>query len=178
MDIEKELSQNQTILLIMSSEKYNSLIVDIVKQLPGKSICYITLNKTYDSLRELFKKKGIKVDNIFFIDAISKTIKKTSDQTDSCYFVDSPSALTEISLVISKFLKHNFEYLIFDSLTNLMVYSKKAPVAVFVSSIVNKIKETKTNAAFYALKMEQHQELIQETSIFVDKVVDLSKITK
>ena len=39
----------------------------------------------------------------------------------------------------------------------------------------DKIKATKINAVFYALKMDQHQELIQETSMFVDKVIDLSE---
>jgi len=175
MDPVKELSSNQTILLIMEGVEYNNVLVDMAKKLSGKSICYVTLNKTYDSLSELFKKKNVNVDNIVFVDAISKTIKKTPDQSKNCYFCSSPGALTELSLIISKMIKHNFEYLVFDSLTNLLVYSKKSPIAMFVSSLVNKIKESKTKAVFYALKMDQHQEMIQETSMFVDKVVDIGK---
>jgi hypothetical protein len=126
-------------------------------------------------LKELFVKKKVNVDNIIFIDAISKTIKKMPDNTKDCYFCSSPGALTELSLIITKMLKQNFEYIIFDSLTNLMVYTKKAPVAMFVSSLVNKIKTSKTKAVFYALSMKEQAELIQETSMFVDKVVEMGK---
>lgn len=175
MDIKKELSENQTILLIMPSTDYNKDIVDVVKKLSSKNIAYITLNKTKDSLVELFKKNKVKVENIVFVDAISKTIKSVPDQSEGVYYVSSPGALTELSLVISKFIRHNFEYLIFDSLTNLLVYENKAPVAKFVSSLVNKIKESKTQAIFYALSVKEQEALIKESGMFVDKVIDLDK---
>jgi len=175
MDIKKELSENQTILLIMDSAEYNSEIISIVKKLDGKNIAYVTLNKTKDSLVELFKKNKIKTGNIVFIDAISKTIKSVPEQSDGVYYVSSPGALTELSLVISKFVRHNFDYLIFDSLTNLLVYESKAPVGKFVSSLVNKIKESKTKAIFYALSVKEQESLIKESGMFVDKVIDLDK---
>ena len=135
----------------------------------------MTLNKTHSSLKELFKKKNVTLENTVFIDAISKTIKSAPSQTEGCYFVKSPAALAELSLTMSKFLKHEFEYIIFDSLTNLLVYSKKAPVAMFLSNIINKIKESKTKAIFYALSMKEQEGLIQECSMFVDNVIDLGK---
>ena len=118
MNIKKELLSNKTVLLIMPGVDYNKIIVDIIKQISGKNVCYVTLNKTFSSLQELFKKNKINTDNIVFIDAISKTIKNVPNQTKACYFCSSPGALTELSVTISKFLRHNFEYLIFDSLTN------------------------------------------------------------
>ena len=175
INIKKELSANQTMLLIMPSQDYNDDIVKIVKELDGKSICYVTLNKTSDSLKELFNKRKINTANMTFIDAISKTIKAVPDQGDQVYYVSSPGALTELSLVISKFIRHNFDYLIFDSLTNLLVYESKAPVAKFLSSIVNKVKESKTKALFYALAVKEQDTLIKESSMFVDKVIDLEK---
>lgn len=175
MDIKKELSTNQTILLIMSSTDYNDEIVGVVKKLSGKNIAYVTLNKTHDSLLELFKKNKIKTENIVFVDAISKTIKKVPDQSEGVYYVTSPGSLTELSLVISKFIRHGFDYLIFDSLTNLLVYESKAPVGKFVSSLVNKIKESKTKAIFYALSVREQEALIKESGMFVDKVIDLDK---
>ena len=175
MKIKKELLSNQTILLVIPSLKYNDLIINTVKSLSKKSVCYVTLNKTYDSLKEVFQKSKVNVDNIVFIDAISKTFKKTPDQTDHCYFVSSPSALTELSLNISKILTHNFDYLIFDSLTNLLIYQSKAPVAMFVSNLVNKIKASNTKAIFYALSIKEQEALIKESSMFVDKVMDLSE---
>jgi hypothetical protein len=174
MDIKKELSSNQTILIIMPSEKYNDELTKIAKKLSSESVCYVTLNKTYDSLQELFKKKKINMENMFFIDAITKTIKKSPDQTEKCFYCSSPGALTEISLAISKFLKHNFNYLIFDSLTNLSIYQKKAPVSKFVSNLTNKIKQTKTQSVFYALSVKEEDTLIKESGMFVDKIINLN----
>lgn len=173
MDIKKELSSSQTILLIMSSTDYNRQIINILKKLNGKNIAYVTLNKTYDSLIEMFKKNKIKTENIVFVDAISKTIKSTPEQSEGVYYVSSPGALTELSLAISKFIRHDFDYLIFDSLTNLLVYESKAPVGKFVSSLVNKIKESKTRAIFYALSVKEQEALIKESGMFVDKVIEL-----
>ena len=97
------------------------------------------------------------------------------DQSEGVYYVSSPGALTEISLVIAKFIRHGFDYIIFDSLTNMLVYENKAPVAKFVSVLVNKIKESKTKAIFYALSLKEQDALIRESGMFVDKVIDLDK---
>ena len=176
MDIKKELSSNQTVLMIMRSSGYNNDILETMKQLSGKNVCYVTLNKTCDSLKELFEKNKVDIKNVVFIDTISRTIKKAPDQTEHSYFCSSPGALTEISLIISKFLMHNFEYLIFDSLTNLLIYQKKAPVAKFVSNLVNKIKAGKTKAIFYALSVKEQNELIKETGMFVDNVIGMNEV--
>ena len=120
--------------------------------------------------------KSNKIIGIFVIDAISKTLKKTPDQDKQTYYVSSPGALTELSLVITKFLKHNFDYLVFDSLTSLSIYTKKSPVANFLSSLINKIKETTTRAVFYAITTGKDDELIKQAEMFVDKVIELRKI--
>ena len=174
VDIVKELSDNQTVLLLVPSTDYNNVTLDTVKKLSNESVGYVTLNKTFDSLKETFSKKGVNLKNIVFVDAITRTFKEAKD-TDCCYFVNSPGALTELSLAISKFLKHNFKYVIFDSITNLLIYSKKAPVAMFLSSIVNKIKASKTKAVFYALSIKEQESLIQQSGMFVDKTIDLGK---
>ena len=173
MDIKKELELNKTLLLIMPSVNYNEVIVDTLKELSGKSACYVTLNKTFSSLKELFNKKDIDTKNVVFIDTISKTIKDVPDQTKGCYFCSSPGALSEISVKISKLLNHNFEYLIFDSLTNLLIYQQDDPVAQFLSNLANKIRDTNTKAIFYVLSVKAQDELIKETEMFVDKVIEI-----
>lgn len=171
-NISKEFSQHQTILLIMPGVDYNKDVIKTMKSLKG-NIGYVTLNKTFDSLKESFKKAKIKTENILFIDAISKTIKSVPNQTEGCYFVSSPGSLTEISIAIDRIIRHNFDYLVFDSLTNLLVYEQKAPVAKFVSSLVNKIKGSKTKAVFFALDVKEQAALIEESGMFVDKTIVL-----
>jgi len=171
IDIEKELAKNKIILLLIPSTEYNSLVLDNVKKLSKKSVCYITLNKTFDSLKELFTKSKVKMENVVFIDAISKTIKSVPDQGKGVYYIESPNSFTDISLQINSFLRHNYDYIVFDSLTNLLIYQKKDPVAKFLSTIINKIRDSKTSAIFYCLDVKEHEELVEEVSMFVDKVI-------
>ena len=115
MNILKELEESQTVLLLMPGTEYNKIALDVAKQVSGRSVGYITLNKTFTAMKENFEKKEIDISNFVFVDAITKTIKEVQD-TDQCYYVSSPAAFTELSIKISKLLKHGFEYIIFDSI--------------------------------------------------------------
>jgi len=170
----KELEENNIILLLVEGIDYSSIVVDMAKQLSKKNVCYITLNKSFPALKETFEKK-IDTSRMVFIDAISRTISDKPPQANNVYYLSSPRALTELSMAITKSLRHDFDYIILDSLTNLLIYESKAPVAKFVTNLVTEIKASKTKAIFYALKIDQHQELIQECSMSVDNVIDLTK---
>lgn len=175
MELAKELKENQVVLLLVEGLEYNDLSLKVAKELFGKKICYVTLNKTCPSIIENFSKMNIKTKGVMFVDAISKTITGKPKAVDSCMYLSSPGALTELSIAITEFIREGYDYIIFDSLTNLLIYQGKGPVAKFVANIITKVKASKTRAVFYALKVDQHQELIQEASMFVDKVVDTSK---
>ena len=175
MDIKKEFASNQTVLFVMSSGGYNTEMIDVVKQLSG-NVCYVTANKTFDALKEDFAKKKVNLDNVVFIDAISKTMKKVPDQGEGVYYVSSPGALTELSLVIKKFLKHEFDYLVFDAMTNLSIYQDKNMCAKFLTDIIDKIKKTKTKAVFYAIDTEEQRWVIDHTGPMMDKVVGVNVV--
>jgi KaiC/GvpD/RAD55 family RecA-like ATPase len=175
LNLKKKLEEFQTALYLVPSEDYTKIILKSAKELSSNSIAYVTLNKTSDSLTELFKKKKINTKKILFIDAISHTFKKTANSENSVY-CSSPGSLTEISIAINKILKKKFDYLIFDSISSLLIYEKKSPVSKFISSLVNKIKNSKTKAAFFALSSKDKSDIIKECSMFVDVVIDLEKI--
>ena len=56
VNLKDAFSSNQTSLLIMSSVEYNDVLVDVVRQLSG-NICYVTTNKTFDSLKKIIGRK-------------------------------------------------------------------------------------------------------------------------
>lgn len=172
MNIKTELSKNQNVLLVMTNSEYNSSIIDVVKSISGKNVCYVTINKTFDSLMEIFNKKKVNIKNVVFVDAISKSIKDVPDQSDQVYYISSPGALTELSLVISKFLKHEFDYIIFDSVTNLSIYNKPQLCTNFLSNLLNKIKNVKTKSVFYAIDSSGNNVLVDNISTIFDKVIN------
>jgi len=123
LDIKKEGENNPNTLLLVPGIKYDNIIVNVVKQLNDKKTCYITLNKTYDALLELLKTKNINTEKFVFIDGITKNVRNISD-TNNCHFIDPPSNLSDLSRNIYELLRNRFDYIIFDSLSNLFTYQK------------------------------------------------------
>lgn len=171
MVIKKESLPDKKILLVVSTGDYYYDILDTVKRLQGKSICYVTLNKTRKALQEDFKKNGIDTANIMIVDAISKTVEPSLAAEEHCFFVSSPGALTELSIAIRKFLNYDFEYIIFDSLNNLLIYREVPIVKRWLSSIVSSIKGSKSKAIFYTVNSEEQQDFIKEVGSLVDEVI-------
>ena len=124
-------------------------------------------------MKEHFKKKGVNLNNITWIDAISKTLKNIPSQTEGCYNVSSPGALTELSLTISKFIKHKFDYIVIDSVNNLLIYRDKTVVIKFLVDLVSKLEGNNTNLILHALAVKEQEGLIREISTFVDKVIKI-----
>jgi hypothetical protein len=169
MDLKKELPKNKTLLLISPKSDYTKNIIDLLKDIPSSSICYITLNKTFDSLIELFKKNKINTENIVFVDAISSKIKFVPEQSSRVYYVP----FTKIPWAMTKFLRHKFEYIIFDCLTDLLVYQRKKTVLKFVTYSIKEAKKSKTKFIFFAVSGEKGNKLISEIAKLMDKNIYL-----
>jgi len=172
INITEEIVEYQSTLINIPHGKYNDIVSLIPKQLSGKRICYITLNKTYESLIEIFENENVDMNSIVFIDAITKSVNKV-ENTNNCYFISSPQALTELSIAIDAFLTLNFDYIILDSITTLLIYQKaEEPVIRFLTNIVNKIKKYNCKGIFYILDIKEHSLLIEESSMLMDKIID------
>ena len=167
------LFEESSTLLIIPPAQYNDVIATVPKRLQGKSVCYVTLNKTYNALVEVFEREQVDLSSFVFIDAITKSIGKVENK-ETCYFVSSPQALTELSIVMAEFLEYAFDYVIVDSLTTLLIYQKsEEPVLKFLSNMLNKIKKSGAKSIFYVVNVDDHKQLIQQASMILDEVVDL-----
>ncbi len=117
MNLARDIKPYRTVLVILPIKDYNMAVIKISREFRQKNVCFITLNKTYDSLSESFAKNKVATKNFTFIDAITNTFKKTTPKKGNCYFVSSPAALTEMSILLTKVLSEKFDVVIFDSLT-------------------------------------------------------------
>ena len=176
MNLIYDLSQYRSTLLLIPSTEYNDIITLVSKQLSNdKKICYVTLNKTHNSLKNLFRNAGdINLENIIFIDAITCSISKIADEGD-CYFVSSPQALTELSITINECLQKKIDYVIFDSLTTVLIYHRgvEEPVMRFITNITNLLEKYDCKGIFYALNVVEHKLFLNESSMVVDKIIQL-----
>lgn len=177
IDLKSLLLSTDSVLVKIPSSLYNQSTSFIPSVLSDQTLCYITLNKTYNSLKTRFKKEEIPSDKIVYIDAITKSMEPV-ENTQDCYFVSSPQALTELSIVASEFLAQNIDFIILDSLTTLLIYQKKVdPVVKFVTKMVNTSKKENSHMIFFVLDTPEHQLLIEESSMVMDAVYTFSEDT-
>ncbi|MFH0861713.1 MAG: ATPase domain-containing protein [Candidatus Altiarchaeota archaeon] len=150
-----------------------TVLKDLTK-VPDK-ICYISLNRPYTSLVKTFKKGGLDTERIYFIDAITRTAQ-IPQECKECEFVSSPGALTELSVTISKVMDGGqYKYIVFDSLSTLLVYESDTTIAKFVHFLMAKVRVAGCNALFTCLKQDAESVLIKDINMFADKVIHLDK---
>ena len=173
------LKETQIIVLVIKDSEYLNNMLNLTKDISqvSKRICYVTLNRPYMSIVELFLKSNIDLSKFYFVDAITKTAEMVETK-DNCEFVSSPGALTELSLTISNILeKEKFDYLIFDSLSTLLVYESDTVITKFIHFLIAKIRVIGCNAFFTCLKQDNSSLLIRDINMFADKIIDVEKLS-
>jgi len=172
VDIQKELKENPILLSVFSSEYYSKLMINLLQNLENGKICYVTLNRPTDSLIRRFELNKISTKNIFFIDAITRSISGDKE-FDKGILVSSPSALTELSIAISEVQKtKKFDMLIFDSLSTLKIYSNENTAIRFTSDLINKLRSKKDKGIFTCLEGDVKTNLIEQSSVYVDEILN------
>jgi archaellum biogenesis ATPase FlaH len=176
MNIKKEIEENQIIVVIIPNELYLKKLIFLIKLLiENGEILYVNINKPYSSLIEVFRKKGIPVDRFFFIDTVTKTVVEP-EPVENVEFVSSPSALTELSIAISKMLRNKkFYCVLFDSLSTLLVYEGSLTVIKFTHSLMSKFRALNSKGVFTVLKGDIKTELIKDLNMFADRIIDLNE---
>src|SRR3989344_8657634 len=66
---------------------------------------YITINKPFDILQKAFLKSEINMENLYFVDAITKHINEKTENKENCSFINSPSNLTTLAITIMQAAK-------------------------------------------------------------------------
>lgn len=168
---------SQIMVLVMPEERYVERLVGVVKDILslGESVCYVSLNRPYTSLLSVFESEGIDASKIHFIDAITRTAK-IPEECSECDFVSSPGALTELSVSVSNAIEGGeYKFIIFDSLSTLLVYESDTTIAKFVHFLMAKVRVAGCSALFTCLKQDYDSVLIKDINMFADKVIDYDK---
>ena len=164
-------------LVIIPVEQYFKKNISLISNFSkkGYEIIYVTSNKPFKILNEVFKKK--KIENVFVIDMITKTAVNAPKKEKNVLFTNSPISLTEVSISINQLLnklKNKKRMLFFDSLTALRIYNDESRVEKFTHFLTNKLRFAEVKAIFISVEEETDKLLIQRLSLLVDNVVKLN----
>ena len=167
----KEIQKNNILMLSVSSKDYRSATSDLIDFSKNfKKTCYVTLNDSSDSI---ISKLGKDSKRVCFIDCVTSTVKKPADR-EGVIYVSSPRALTEISIALKKAIDgFKMDFVIFDSISALLVYEKSLSAMKFVHNMVLMLRQGNISTVFIILKEDVSEELMKDLSMFVDKVVEV-----
>lgn len=169
------IEENRVVVLIIPDEQYTQKLLGITREVVevSNSALYVSLNRPYQTLAESFSAAGIDASKLSYVDAVTQTASKAEDSGDNVKYVSSPGALTELSLTIAKILdtkKHDF--LLFDSLSTLLVYENEMVVTRFIHSLMSKLRVLNCKGVFTCLKRDVDSVVIKDLNMFADMILD------
>src|SRR3989338_5473633 len=143
---------------------YNEQLKRVIKTATryAEKVCYVTINKTSQGVKEILKEAEIPFEQKFyFIDGISKTILAPKREK-GVIFIAQPFNLKEFDRAIKKaVLKEGTDQIIFDSLSNLTVYNREEEIISYLIGLIAWLTEKKVTIIFVCLSGDQENKIIK-----------------
>lgn len=174
IDIEK----NEIVLFIVPEVELAQINIDLVKGVSKKDyyVIYVNANKPYTTMCNIFRKEGINLDKIFFIDLVTNMSGMEVQRAGNCVFCP-PRALTNLSItikgVVENLPKEANKILFLDSLSTLLIYNESVTVTRFAHALITKLREWKVKGMILTLEQEADKKLIGQITSFSDKRIVL-----
>jgi len=171
--LENVLKKRAIILLSFLSKEYRTGMTNLIAFATHtfNKTCYVTLNDPYESIASRLDDE--QKSRLFFIDCMTATIK-TPETKENVVFVSSPHALTEMSIALKKVMeKGKIDFVIFDSISALLIYEQPLSVLKFVHSLILTSREADLGTSFVILKKDVSEQLMKDLAMFVDKIVEV-----
>jgi archaellum biogenesis ATPase FlaH len=176
----RKLKPKSVVLFIIDAKKYHKLhpkVLHTVMEEKSFAGIYITVNKPYKTLISYLEENGIKTDNIFFIDAISKAVTDDIKMTKDCLYIPSPSRLTDLAIALSQALeamKHKGKKFIFlDSLSTLLIYNQFDVIAKFVHFIISRLRLFSLVGIMISIEKQIDEKMINILIEMCDETVEV-----
>lgn len=166
------LSGNWIVIVETSAEnalKVNQATVKLLNK-KGLSGIIISATRPCNNVKENYKKVGIDTNKIFMVCAVCKAQGVAYKDTNKIIHVQNASALTEISIALSK-LKNKGGFLLLDSVSSLLIYNNPKNLARFIHSVITKLRLNKTNGVLLFTKEDTNKEIRAEIMQLSDKVI-------
>ena len=163
-------------LIAVGARDYNDSIVELLKLLVTKmkwNGLYVSLNKQYKDILNMLQKERINQSRILFIDSISISPPKEAN-IENCVYNKSPQSLTSLSLTIAAAVTNaDFDFIIFDSISTLLVYNNQKTVERFTQYIISKFKAFKLTGILLMVEEQDSEKLLPILQQFCTKYIEL-----
>ena len=136
---------------------------------------YVTMNRPYTAMAELFKKRKLDLENVFFIDAVTPMHTSSIFRSGNAVFIGSPRNLTSMSIVLSSTMKNDGKrkILFLDSLSAMMIYNGAETGTKFMNHLISLMRMAKISSVIISLEKETDEKVLEQLSRMCDKVVEM-----
>jgi KaiC/GvpD/RAD55 family RecA-like ATPase len=144
----------------------------------GYKCIYITLGKTSAELDKMYGKLDVQVENIFYIDAISKMYGESKSDTKKCRFTSGPLDVEAITASVRDYLAvlgAGKKCVFLDSVTTVLLYNSLPRTLRFSQFLTQSLKKTEVTGIMVSIaKGKSTTQLIKELSKLCDEVINIS----
>lgn len=163
-------------MFVPEKKDYFKKIVGLVKKSKSK-VCYVSLNKSCRSLLDSFAKNKIARDKVAVIDCISARLEEPAPEK-GCFFASAPYEFRTVGEAISTAVKKGYTFVVFDSLSNLLIYGHFVPFGVdilitFIRRFLPDLKAKGGDGIFICNRKDRANLLIQESLPIFDDVKEV-----
>lgn len=172
--LKDDIGDKQIILIVMSKSDYLIKSSEVVKCVAenNSKICYVALNKPYNSIINSMTQNNIDSNKFYFIDVLTATVS-TPPEVDNCTFVESPNAITDLSISFAQAMDEKLcVNSIFDAISSMIIHESEATVVKLTQNLMTRIRVNNKKSVFITLK-EDSETLIKDLTLFVDAVIEL-----
>ncbi len=168
---------NKIGILVIPPELYvkisSEIPVEIIKDWNMQGV-YVSANKPYSTVKDYLLEFGV-LEKLVFVDCASK-LAGDNPSGAGLVLIDNPADLTGLTININKNIKQfgDKKFLIFDSLTTLLIYTKLKQLTQFAHSLGLSLKASKVTTLFLAVDQEATKEMLRFLSTIADNFVHLT----
>ncbi|MFH1835484.1 MAG: tetratricopeptide repeat protein [Methanobacteriota archaeon] len=149
-------------------------ILEILVKERGEGGVYVSVSKPYKHTQKLMEDKGIQIENLRFIDCITRASGNIADKSDNVVYVESPASLEEISMYSEKLIKDittDKKFLIIDSVSSLLIYNDERAIEELIHFLVNQIRSDEVGGVILSADEASTQKIIRRLIPTCDKEI-------
>ncbi len=173
----EEIKKGSDVILIRATpSSYFDSFERLIRFLTAMGkVVYVSLNKPCGSLKKHLKRVGADVDNLVFIDVVTKQFSSNVAGDNSCIYVESPNPI-QLTVSIEKAMERvdsSPKFLYIDSLSTISLYKSSDSLMKFLRQLTGKIRFKGFIAIILVLEDELDPVYFAQASLMCDAIIEV-----
>ncbi|MET1124184.1 MAG: hypothetical protein ABWW66_02825 [Archaeoglobaceae archaeon] len=173
----REIESGAEIILVkVDAKSYTKVSMEIIKKFSEMAEgIVVTLNKPYFSLKRMLAKEGAKLENLYFVDCITRQLGGEEIDHEKCVYLNSPDPV-QLQVTIERLMdlitaENRFIYI--DSLSTISLYKSFETLIKFLRHLTGKLRLRGFIGTMFTLEREMNEGYYSQIALMCDAVVEV-----